>query len=582
MTANVELISVDTHPSKEVVVNSLTRDISIDACIFDLVDNSIDAARDTLFKMNPDLDQSTPPESYEKFTIRININGTSLAISDNCGGIPAKTLEDSVLRFGERSAHQLGIGVFGVGLNRAIFKIGKHTILETDNGLEKCRVEIKTDEYLKSKDWNIPAQKTQSSRKIGTTILTSELSHETSQLFADSDWLEKLKEETATRYGRFIEKGLSIVINEEEVPSKITHIRADGPYSTDTKFFKAGSVSIHIEAGQHVRHRFSAEPGYDKDTNGELTNEYGWTIYCNERAIVISDRTWKTGWVKKFHSEFYGFVGSVYFTSANPAELPWNTTKTDVDLNNRAYQLALEDMKKFVEKWRKNAGDAKRRRIRDEVLVVPTPTNPQAPGTSPTPVDGKKKPKPGTPASNPAQQKPIIKPPVFKQDHNVFSTVLPQDIDEIHCDDKHLALVHEAKRMDLNTMTYTGLVLIRMLFESSTVKFLMRRNKYDHLMADVIHGRNQSREKKGLPPLSEKEVKGLEPDLDELVSYLTKDDEIWDSARKNKIQHSLRKFLAHKKLLNSAAHNTFQTINKLSAFEIREDILPALRYLIEE
>jgi len=37
---------VDTRPSKAVVVDSLTRDTSVDACIFDLIDNSIDAARD--------------------------------------------------------------------------------------------------------------------------------------------------------------------------------------------------------------------------------------------------------------------------------------------------------------------------------------------------------------------------------------------------------------------------------------------------------------------------------------------------------------------------------------------------------
>jgi len=105
---------------------------------------------------------------------------------------------------------------------------------------------------------------------------------------------------------------------------------------------------------------------------------------------------------------------------------------------------------------------------------------------------------------------------------------------------------------------------------------------YDDLLAEVIKSRNDARKKRGAKELSQKEISGIDPDLDELITYLLEHEEVWDKVRKNKIQHSLRKFLGHKKLLNSAAHNTFQTINKLSAFEIREDILPALRYLIEE
>ncbi|HIE1783768.1 TPA: ATP-binding protein [Pseudomonas aeruginosa] len=581
MATKTEKLSVDTSPSKEVVVNSLTRDIAIDACIFDLIDNSIDAARDTIFKLDQRLDKDSPPESYEKYKIKIDMDGVGISISDNCGGISSKLLEASALRFGERSSHNLGIGVFGVGLNRAIFRIGKFTDIETDTGTERCQLEIKTDDYLKSKNWSLPALKMPSQGRVGTIIRTTGLSSETSSLFADAEWVRNLRRETGIRYGKLIEKGLEIIINNEPVEAHVVELRKDNPYGNDSKFFRVANTTVYIEAGQHKRHRFSAEPDYNKDENAGLTSEYGWTIYCNERAIVISDKSWKTGWVKKFHSEFYGFVGNVYFTNPNPSELPWNTTKTDVDLNNSAYQYALEDMRKFVDKWRANAGDAKRRKNKDEPLVVPHP-NPtsgegKGPAQGPTQGANPNKPKGGKPASS-----PVKKPPTTKIDHNNFSTVLPPDIDELHCDDKHLALVHEGKRLDLNTMTYIGLVLIRMLFEASTIKFLVRKEKYDELLNKVITERNSARAKKNLAQLNKKEISNLEPDLDELINFLVAHDDVWDAARKNKIQHSLRRFLTHKKLLNSAAHNTFQTINKLVAFEIRDDILPALRYLIEE
>lgn len=574
-------LTVDTRPSKEVVVNSLTRDIAIDACIFDLIDNSIDAARDTIFKINKDLDRGTPPETYSGYEIDLTIDGTSLVISDNCGGISPDLLEKSALRFGEKSSHNLGIGVFGVGLNRAIFKIGKSTTITTDTGLERCIIEIKTDDYLKSADWSLPASKLPSEGKKGTKITTTELSSETSQLFADDEWIEKLQRETGIRYGKQIAKGLKVSINSVEAEPRIVEIRQDSPYNSQSKFFRVNNTTIYIEAGQHIKHRFSAEEDYDKEKNAELTDEYGWTVYCNERAILICDKSWKTGWDKKFHTEFYGFVGNIYFTDANPANLPWNTTKTDVDLNNSAYQLALEDMRKFVDKWRANAGDAKRRRIKKLPLTVPHPAGGLPPSAT-TATPGK----PASPTATKggtAASAPVTKPPIVtKVDHNTFSTVLPQDINEVYCDDKHLALVHEGKKLDINHMTYTALVLIRMLFEASTIKFLMRKDKYDELIENITTTRNATRAKKSLTLLSEKEIANLEPDLDELINFLVKTDNIWDQPRKNKIQHSLRKFLTHKKLLNSAAHNTFQTINKVSAFEIREDILPALRYLIEE
>lgn len=581
-----QALSVDTRPSKEVVVNSLTRDISIDACIFDLIDNSIDAARDTIFKLNPGLDVNLPPENYGNFEIILAVDGSSLEISDNCGGIPASLLESSVLRFGEKSSHSLGIGVFGVGLNRAIFKIGKHTDITTDTGIERCHVEIKTDEYLDSPDWKLPATKMPTKGKVGTTIKTTGLSNETSQLFADDEWVDKLRRETGIRYGKHISKNLKIEINKKEVEPIIVEIRQDSPYSSQSKFFRHETTAIYIEAGQHKKHRFPAEPDYIKDANAELTGEYGWTVYCNERAIVIADKSRKTGWVHKFHSEFNGFVGNIYFTDSNPANLPWNTSKTDVDLNNPAYQLALEDMHKFVDKWRANAGDAKRRKKKNLPLVVPGPASPAAnvqatvstkPTSSPAPKES------SAPAAAPAPAPPVTKPAfVTKVDHNTFSTILPPDINEVYCDDKHLALVHEGKRLDLNVMTYSALVLMRMLFEASTIKFLSRKGMYDDLLAEVIKSRNDARKKRGAKELSQKEISGIDPDLDELITYLLEHEEVWDKVRKNKIQHSLRKFLGHKKLLNSAAHNTFQTINKLSAFEIREDILPALRYLIEE
>src|SRR5690606_25951670 len=105
----------------------------------------------------------------------------------------------------------------------------------------------------------------------------------------------------------------------------------------------------------------------------------------------------KTGWGGKFHTQFYGFVGNVYFSCPNPEKLPWSTTKTDVDLNSPAYQITLEEMKKFVQAWRANSEDAKLKKRNDEELTgTPGPQK----NPSPSPVPGTKS--GGAPASGPA------------------------------------------------------------------------------------------------------------------------------------------------------------------------------------
>lgn len=74
----------------------------------------------------------------------------------------------------------------------------------------------------------------------------------------------------------------------------------------------------------------------------------GWYIYCNGRLVVYADKTGLTGWgneFRQYHNSFAMFRGYVYFESADLLSLPWNTTKTGVDVYNRLYVLALEEMK---------------------------------------------------------------------------------------------------------------------------------------------------------------------------------------------------------------------------------------------
>jgi hypothetical protein len=567
-----KLFKVDTRPSKKVVVDSLTRDISVDACIFDLIDNSIDAARDAIYA-DHQIDECFEqlPDSFDGYEIKIVLHGEGFTIDDNCGGIPADKLKKMVLRFGERSTHKMGIGVFGLGLNRALFKLGRISHLKTDTGFQRAELVLNTDKYLKSADWNLPAEEFPTSGKIGTVIEIRQLPSDIARQFADVDEMAKLRHDIGRRYGRFVAMGLKILVNGSPVENEEVEIRKNGPYETEYKSYKTtDGVFIYIECGQHRDHRFTAEPDYDQDRNRALTNQFGWTILCNDRAIVVSDRTGKTGWDTKFHSEFYGFVGFVRFVGLDPDKLPWATTKTDVDLNNHAYQTALEDMRRFAEKWRSNANDAKARKRRNEPLT-PIPE-----GAPPSSSLATKNDKGATGSKTTKRTKAAVSKYTTKADHNQFRTILPFDVDEKHCNDKHLALIHEAKNLDLGNFTYSGLMLIRMLFEVTVVTHLAKHGNYDAFRQEVLEKRRQDGSIK-----KPEDEKNMNPNMDEAIAYLANNPDILGTAKRNHLKHSLGRMKEHKKILNSAAHNAYQPINRSQAFQIRDEVLPILRHLIE-
>ncbi|MGH6955102.1 MAG: ATP-binding protein, partial [Caulobacteraceae bacterium] len=169
MARSSKPFTVDTHPTKRVVVDSLTRDATVKACIFDLIDNSIDAARDRLFEGLVADAPREMPDSFAGFHAHLTLNGTGFKIEDNCGGIPIEALRSMVMRFGRPSAHSMGIGVFGVGLNRALFKLGRISHLRTDTGLQRAELILRADEYIANDDdWGLPAEELSSTGVVGT------------------------------------------------------------------------------------------------------------------------------------------------------------------------------------------------------------------------------------------------------------------------------------------------------------------------------------------------------------------------------------------------------------------------------
>jgi hypothetical protein len=115
--------SIDVSPTKDLFITMLVKDIDLIDAIVDMVDNCVDGARRIRGK-----------EDYEGLWVRIDVAGDHFTIDDNCGGIPVDVARRYAFKFGrpegaEPTPHS--VGRFGIGMKRALFKLGRQFSIES-------------------------------------------------------------------------------------------------------------------------------------------------------------------------------------------------------------------------------------------------------------------------------------------------------------------------------------------------------------------------------------------------------------------------------------------------------------------
>jgi hypothetical protein len=83
----------------------------------------------------------------------------------------------------------------------------------------------------------------------------------------------------------------------------------------------------------------------------------GISVVCNDRVVLLHDRSIKTGWgeggVPRFHPQFRAIAGLVTLSSNDPSKLPISTTKRDLDAGSEIYlkvrQACIEGIKVFTD-----------------------------------------------------------------------------------------------------------------------------------------------------------------------------------------------------------------------------------------
>ena len=355
------------QPSKNFFVNMLVRDIELEDTLLDLLDNCVDGILRTY---DPDLKS---PKPYDKFRADFVIGPDLFELTDNCGGIPIDLARKKAFAIGRPdpitgSEGIATVGMYGIGMKRAIFKLGRDAKVRSwaDQPFE---VSI-SETWLKSDNWDPLPLKTLPANEIrapGTKISIRKLNPQVRDRFSDTAFIDRLAQSIGRHYALIIEKGFKITVRRLEkdaVPPPIvaksfrllgSENAGVGDDAIQPIIYKGHlkGVDIELYAGLFRRLPDADEDSKESETKNSV-DDAGWSVACNDRIVVWKDRTWITGWgegtTPSFHNQFMAITGLLILRSENPALLPLTTTKRGVDHGTEVYSYAKDMMSAATKK----------------------------------------------------------------------------------------------------------------------------------------------------------------------------------------------------------------------------------------
>lgn len=340
-------------PRKRFFLEMFTRDIALDECILDLIDNSIDGLlRSHHPKLSTHSLMQRPVLTGRRLgglpVIEITFDHRTFVMTDTCGGIALRDAEDDIFNFGyshDRPAQTGRLGVYGVGLKRALFKIGRHVRMSsrtTQSGFElDLDVEAWAARDASLDDWRFPIQPLPGTKDGGgTRIEVSDLRPEVAMRFKESAFGRKMADQVARTYLLFLNRLVRVRLNGVWVEPFANPLGVSKEISLASDSFEEDGVSIRLFAG------LAARDGKE-EWNAETA---GWYVFCRGRAVAVADKSGMTGWgpggvLPQFQPKFRGFVGLAFFDADDPLKLPWTTTKRGLNQESSVFQASLSRMR---------------------------------------------------------------------------------------------------------------------------------------------------------------------------------------------------------------------------------------------
>lgn len=376
-------------PTKNFFIHMLTRDIAVNDAILDLLDNCLDGVMRK--KRQPPAEDDF--QYYQGYKAEIEITSNSFSIWDNCGGIPLETAINYAFRLGKPSENVIDndlptVGIYGIGMKRAIFKMGREARVYSKTNTDNFCVHI-SEEWLTNDngEWDLPiAQENTILEEEGTRIHINKLTTEMEGYWGrkdDRDSFENtLREEIAYHYSFIIEKGFSIYVNGLKVePNMVKLLFHD---TTDERkimpyLYQTSIEGVDVKIALGFYDSIMTDEEMDQENEGNRTSkDAGWTVICNDRVILYNNKDHLTGWgeagVPRYHTQFIGIRGVVVFRCNDPIKLPMTTTKRGIDMSSPIYSEIRGRMREGLKIFTDYTNKWKGRTIEERQISSNVPT----------------------------------------------------------------------------------------------------------------------------------------------------------------------------------------------------------------
>ena len=187
----------------------LVRDIDLAPAIIDLLDNSVDGAKRL----------RGAEASFDGLAVSLAVGSQAFVIEDSCGGISRAHAHDYAFKFGRPSGKPPidgEVGQFGVGMKRALFKMGRDILVSSRHEDDAFAVPIKVADWLTAEKWEFPLEPLgdRPPTTPGTRIEIMALLPSVERLFGQAAFIARLRAEIEIRHVEALERGLDITLND--------------------------------------------------------------------------------------------------------------------------------------------------------------------------------------------------------------------------------------------------------------------------------------------------------------------------------------------------------------------------------
>lgn len=310
--------TIDATPEKRIFL-SIISEYDLKRSICELIDNAID------------LWTRTKREDLV-VKIELDIRQQSMSIFDNAGGLEEEKL-DHIISPGKTSNDISDdvIGYFGVGSKRAVVALAQDIVIKSRFENDKTfSVEIDEDWITNNDSWHLPY--TESIKQLDPFSTVIELSKLRIQI--NEDDIKELKTHLSEIYARFINRGVTIEVNDEVLDA----INFDDEWSYPPKLGPTRFIGVVNIEGRSVDVEILSglidHPGAPDDS-------YGVFVYCNKRLIASGLKDYSVGFTP-------GLVGNPHYNislartivsiEGQSRDMPWDSSKNNINAKHEIWQ----------------------------------------------------------------------------------------------------------------------------------------------------------------------------------------------------------------------------------------------------